>query len=324
LSKILEVNDLKVYFHTNLGPVKAVDGISFSLESGERLGLVGESGSGKTTTALALMRLIKKPGIIENGKILVDQKDLLALNDTQMREARFSEISMIPQGAMNSLNPVMKIGEQLKDTLVAHRKYSGDQSLSKQQYRSIIDNLLTSVGLEKNVAKMFPHELSGGMKQRVTIAMGISLEPKVILADEPTSALDVVVQRHVMETLQNAQEKIGAGLILVGHDMGLMAQFVHRIGVMYAGKLVEIAPVKTIFKNPIHPYTKMLIRSLPKLDSHGRFFGIPGLPPALLNLSPGCTFCERVEDFSHVGEPVEWTMISKDHEVLMCGGCEKR
>ena len=323
MSKVLEVKDLKVYFHTPSGPVKAVDGINFSLDPGERFGLVGESGSGKTTTALALMRLIKKPGIIESGTILVDKKDILSLNDAEMRETRFSEISMIPQGAMNSLNPVMKIGEQLKDTLKAHKKYSGNKTVSKKEYKTIISSLLFSVGLENKVSEMYPHELSGGMKQRVTIAMGISLGPKVVLADEPTSALDVVVQRQVMDTLQKAQEKIGAGLILVGHDMGLMAQFVHKIGVMYAGRLVETAPVETIFDKPVHPYTKMLIKSLPKLDSHGKFFGIPGLPPPLLNLASGCTFCDRIHCGTKKTEKlVEWKTISKNHEVLMCDGCE--
>jgi peptide/nickel transport system ATP-binding protein len=265
-----------------------VEGVSFSLKKGERLGLVGESGSGKSTTVLAMLRMLKPPARIEAGRVLVDDIDLLQLSETEMRQARFAQISLIPQGAMNSLNPVMRIKSQMMDTIRYH-----NGGLTRAEMLDHIHRLLEAVGLNKSVAEMYPHELSGGMKQRVCIAMGISLQPQVILADEPTSALDVVVQRQVMETLGRAQEEIGASLILVGHDMGLMAQFVDKIGVMYAGKLVEVGPVDDIFEDPLHPYTQLLIASLPSLEGKGVFKGIPGITPSLLNPPPGCTFHPR-------------------------------
>ena len=317
MAKVLNVNNLRVYFHTPMGPVKAVDGISFDLNPKERLGIVGESGSGKSTMAYALMRLIKKPGKIESGEIVVGDENILDLEENEMRSRRFSKISLIPQGSMNSLNPVMRIEEQLIDTIKAHDE--NKSSISKTEKQEIVGKLLRSVGLEPNLGKRFPHELSGGMKQRVTIAMGISLNPIVIIADEPTSALDVVVQRQVMDTLESAQERIGAGLILVGHDMGLMAQFVDRIAVMYAGKIVELAPVETIFSKPLHPYTKMLINSLPKLDSHGVFNGIPGLPAQLLNLEKGCSFCLRIGRENK--KEVPWVKVSKSHYIRECDVC---
>jgi oligopeptide/dipeptide ABC transporter ATP-binding protein len=287
-ARVLDVIDLRVSYRTPRGPVKAVNGVSFFLRPGERLGLVGESGSGKTTTALSLMRLIQEPAVIEGGQVLLDGKDLLSLSEEQMREARSADIALIPQGAMNSLNPVMKVGEQLRDTIRAH--IDGD-SASKIDAR-IID-VLEWVELRPQVMEAYPHELSGGMKQRVCIAMGILLSPKVIIADEPTSALDVVVQRQVMETLGRVQKDLGAAVILVGHDMGLMAQFVDRVGVMYGGKLVEVGPVRDIFKDPLHPYTQLLIGSLPTLQSKELFKGIPGLTPSLLAPPPGCMFHPR-------------------------------
>jgi peptide/nickel transport system ATP-binding protein len=205
-----------------------------------------------------------------------------------MRQARFAEIGLIPQGAMNSLNPMMKIGEQLRDTMRAHLSAKSRASLDPQ-----IKTILASVDLGPDVMEAYPHELSGGMKQRVCIAMAILLKPKVIIADEPTSALDVVVQRQVMETLRRVQSDLGAAVILVGHDMGLMAQFVDRIGVMYGGKLVEVGPVRDIFKDPLHPYTQLLIGSLPTLTSKEMFRGIPGLTPSLLTPPPGCMFHPR-------------------------------
>lgn len=282
--------------------MKAVDGVSLALAPGERLGLVGESGSGKTTVALALMRLIRPPGKIEGGEALIDGVDLLKLDDEAMRRARLAKIAMVAQGAMNSLNPVLRVREQFADAFRDH-----GEALDKKAVDDRIATLLERVGLRADVANMYPHELSGGMKQRVCIAIAISLQPRVILADEPTSALDVVVQRQVMETLRRVQEEIGAAVILVGHDMGLMAQVVDRLGVMYAGQLAEVSRVADIFKEPLHPYGQLLIASLPSLDTKGHLQGIPGLPPSLLSKPRGCAFrarCPFAMERCAVEEPV--------------------
>jgi peptide/nickel transport system ATP-binding protein len=299
---VLSVRDLRVYYHTPGGAVKAVDGVTFALAPGERLGLVGESGSGKSTIALSLMRMIKPPGKIEGGEISLGGVDVLGLTDEQMRQLRLAGIALVAQGAMNSLNPVKRVRDQLIDALADH-----GEKIASREASSRISDLLESVGLKPSVADMFPHELSGGMKQRVVIAIAISLRPKVIIADEPTSALDVVVQRQIMETLGQVQEKLGSAVILIGHDMGLMAQFVHRLGVMYAGELVELSPVRDIFTEPLHPYAQMLIASLPSLVRKGDFRGIPGSPPSLLNRPQGCPFrtrCPFAMERCAVEEPV--------------------
>jgi len=291
---ILQVRDLRVYYHTLRGPVRAVDGVTFSMPPGERLGLVGESGSGKSTIALALMRMIRPPGRIEGGEIVLDGVNLLALSSEQMRRARLADIALVAQGAMNSLNPVKRVREQILDALSSHGGALPTMNGATQpDPRALIPDLLQRVGLRPSVANMFPHQLSGGMKQRVVIAITISLQPKVIVADEPTSALDVVVQRQIMETLRAVQEDIGAAVILIGHDMGLMAQFVHRLGVMYAGELIELSDVLAIFDEPLHPYSQLLIASLPSLERKGVFQGIPGLPPSLLDKPTGCPFRPR-------------------------------
>lgn len=288
MTDVLRVEDLRVYYHTEAGPVKAVNGVTFSLKPGERFGLVGESGSGKSTIALALLRLIRPPGRIEGGAVYLDGLNLLTLDEEEMRRLRLARMSLVAQGAMNSLNPVKRIREQIYLALRDH----GVQ-MSRGEFDRYVAELLRRVGLRPEVGDMFPHELSGGMKQRVCIAIAISLEPQVIVADEPTSALDVVVQWQVIDTLRRVQEELGASVLLIGHDMGLMAQTVDRIGVMYAGKLVEIAPTRELFREPLHPYTQLLIASLPSLDGKGDLRGIPGLPPSLLNPPPGCPFHPR-------------------------------
>jgi peptide/nickel transport system ATP-binding protein len=285
---ILRVEGLSVRYHTASGAIRAADGITFRLHAGERLGIAGESGSGKSTMALALLRLIKPPGRIEAGSVWLDGQDLLSLSDEEMRRARLARIALVPQGSMNSLNPVLRIRDQIADALRDH-----DVEVTGRQLVDRLGELLPRVGLGPEVGDMFPHQLSGGMKQRACIAIAVSLSPKVIVADEPTSALDVVVQRQVMDTLARAQTELGAAVILVGHDMGLMAQFVDRLGVMYAGRLVEISPVRQVFTEPSHPYTRMLIATLPSLARKGAFQGIPGLPPPLGDLPPGCAFHPR-------------------------------
>ena len=298
---ILQVRDLRVYYHTPLGPVKAVDGVSFSLKAGERFGVVGESGSGKSTIALSLLRMHKPPARIEGGQILLDGTDLVTLSGAEVRLLRLATVALIAQGAMNSLNPVIRVRDQMMDGLKDH-----GERLSRSELNVRVCELLARVGLNPEVAQLFPHELSGGMKQRVVIAISISLRPKVIVADEPTSALDVVVQMQVMETLRKVQQELGSAVILVGHDMGLMAQFVDRLAVMYAGKLVEVSPVHDIFAAPLHPYTALLIASLPTLRAKSQLQGIPGLPPSLLNRGGGCSFfarCPKAMDVCRTEEP---------------------
>ena len=288
MTTVLQVNDLQVSYYTELGRAKALDGVSYTLKAGEKMGLVGESGSGKSTMALAMMRMIKPPGRVESGQVIVDDTDLMTLSEEQMLKARLSKIAYIPQGAMNSLNPVMRVGAQMVDAIKAH-----DHTMLKSDVEKRCQESLAAVDLKPSVFSMYAHELSGGMKQRVCIAISILLRPKVIICDEPTSALDVVTQRQVMETIDRAQEQLGAAVILIGHDMGLMAQFVDKVAVMYAGRLMELSSVQQMFTEPKHPYAQALIHSLPNLDNKGVFKGIPGRAPSLLRVPSGCPFHPR-------------------------------
>jgi peptide/nickel transport system ATP-binding protein len=309
----LRVEDLRVQFRTPRGVVRAVDGVSFTLQPGERFGLVGESGSGKSTIALALMRLIKPPGQIVGGRMLLGDIDLATLPESAMRSVRMARIALIPQGAMNSLNPVMRIRQQMLDGILAHRAAwdtgnggKGDGRHTRREWEERIGDLLESVGLRREVADRYPHELSGGMKQRVCIAIAIALRPSIIIADEPTSALDVVVQRQIMQTLGAVQARLGAAVLLIGHDMGLMAQFVDRIGVTYGGKLLETGPTREVFAEPLHPYTQVLIRSLPSFEHEATFVKIAGQPHSPLNPPSGCVFhprCPRAFDACPVRVP---------------------
>lgn len=285
---LLDICNLRVYFDTPQGTVKAVDDVSLAIDPGERFGLIGESGSGKSTLAFTILRLIKPPGRIASGTIEWDGRALADLSSEAMRQVRLAEIALVTQGAMNSLNPVIRIQDQFADGLRSH-----GVNLTKSEQREHLADLLTRVGLKPDVAAMYPHQLSGGMKQRVCIALAISLRPKLIIADEPTSALDVVVQRQVMQTLRQVQEELGAAVILIGHDMGLMAQFATRVGVLYAGKLVEEGPVRDIFHQPQHPYTQLLMESLPSLEEKEVFHGVAGSPPAALERPAGCVFHPR-------------------------------
>ncbi|MFO7630938.1 MAG: ABC transporter ATP-binding protein [Caldilinea sp.] len=289
MTEILQIKNLRVYYHTPRGIVKAVDDVSFDVKAGERFGLIGESGSGKSTIALAIMRLIRPPGIIESGEINLDNENLLNLNDEEMRQRRLARVAMVTQGAMNSLNPVARIRQQFSDGLTSH-----DIVVTKDETATRLHELLLRVGLQPSVADMYPHQLSGGMKQRVCLALAMSLRPSLIIADEPTSALDVVVQRQVMQTLGQVQANLNAAVILIGHDMGLMAQFASRVGVMYAGKLVEEGPVRAIFRKPSHPYTQLLMESLPSLEEKQLLpVGAIGAPPSAANRPSGCVFHPR-------------------------------
>ena len=262
----------------------------------ERFGLVGESGCGKSTAVMSVLRLVPPPGRIVGGQILLSSRDdggwaddLVSLSENEMRRVRWERISLIPQGAMNSLNPVTRVYAQIADGIVTH-----EGPASKRELEERIGELLVTVGLLPQVMRMFPHELSGGMKQRVCVAMAIALNPQLIIADEPTSALDVVVQRLVMTTLGRLQKETGASVILVGHEMGLIAQFADKVGVMYAGKLVELSPIHQIVNEPLHPYSDLLLQSVPGLDEkRERLVGIPGMPPRLIDLPPGCLFAPR-------------------------------
>jgi peptide/nickel transport system ATP-binding protein len=285
---ILSVEGLSVVYDHPQGAVRAVDGVSFAVAAGERFGIAGESGSGKSTTALALLRLVKPPGRILGGAVRLGDTDLFALAPEAMRRLRLAGIALVPQGSMNALNPVLRIRRQIADALADH-----GERLTRRAVADRIRGLLEAVGLPGEIARRYPHELSGGMKQRVCIAIAIALAPRVIIADEPTSALDVVVERQVMATLARVQVTLGAAVILIGHDLGLLGQFVDRLAIMYAGRLVEMAPIGDIVARPRHPYTRLLLDSLPSVERKGAFAGIPGLAPDLRDLPAGCAFHPR-------------------------------
>ncbi len=311
--EVLDVRNLRVHYEVGGGDVIAVNGVSFTVRKGETVGLVGESGCGKTTTAMAVLRLVQPPGRIKGGQVWVNGTDMVSLNEGELRQVRWREVALIPQGAMNSLNPVMKVTDQICDAIVTHSGQIQGMSLNEQ-----ICGLLDDVGMPARCAELYPHELSGGMKQRVCIAMAISLNPSLLIADEPTSALDVVVQRVVAQTLLDVKRRLGVAMILIGHDMGLQAQLVDRIAVMYAGNIVELAPVTNAFAEPLHPYTQLLIASIPSIKHKKPLKVTEGLTHDLRNPPPGCVFqfrCPFVMDKCKVAPSPPLREVKPDHRV---------
>lgn len=317
--KILEVKNLCTSFFTEDGEVRAVDDVSFEVEKGKTIGIVGESGCGKSVTSLSIMRLIPNPpGKVVGGEILYRGKNLLNLTMDEMRKIRGNEISMIFQEPMTSLNPVFTIGNQLCEAIQLHQK------LDKSSARAKAIDMLKLVGMpspDKRIDE-YPHQLSGGMRQRVMIAMALSCNPNILIADEPTTALDVTIQAQILDLLRELQNRVGMGLILITHDLGVIAEVAHEVVVMYAGRVVEKGSVKEIFANPKHPYTRGLLNSIPTLskDPTGkikkkRLETIPGIVPNLLHLPKGCRFQERcsfVTDECKGAEPALRTIASRD------------
>ncbi len=288
---LLEINNLCVDYVSPNGIARAVNNVSLTIKPGETLGIAGESGCGKSTMAFAISRLHKSPALISEGEILYHGRDILKMSDKELRDFRWNETSVVFQSAMNSLNPVITIGEQLTDVILAHRQISYKEACAKSA------ELLAIVGIHADRMKSFPHQLSGGMRQRVVIAIALALEPKLIIMDEPTTALDVVVEREILNELYDLKEKFGFSILFISHDLSLMGEIADRIGVMYAGNLIEIGDAKTVFSQPSHPYTKGLIASFPTI--HGpkeRLYGIPGDPVNLLRLPTGCNFQDRCSE----------------------------
>ncbi len=290
---LLEIKGLTTHFFTRSGVVKAVDNLSLSLQKGRVLGLVGESGCGKTVTALSILKLVPYPGRIVAGSILFEGRDLLTASDAELRRIRGAKISMIFQEPMTALNPVFTVGNQIAEVLTTHLGYSHKASMD-----AAVD-LLKSVGIpspEKRVHE-YPHQLSGGMRQRVMIAMAIACKPSLVLADEPTTALDVTIQAHILELLNTIQAEMGMALVLVTHDLGLIAERAHEVAVMYAGRIVEQADTRELFAYPLHPYTRGLIASVPRpgTERGGRLKTIAGSVPRLNDLPKGCTFITRCD-----------------------------
>ncbi|WP_020119718.1 ABC transporter ATP-binding protein [Streptomyces canus] len=288
---LLEVRDLQVEFRTRDGVAKAVNGVDYAVDAGETLAVLGESGSGKSVTAQAIMGILDMPpGRITGGEILFQGRDLLKLKEDERRRVRGAEMAMIFQDALSSLNPVLSVGDQLGEMFVVHRGMSKKDARAKAV--ELMDRVRIPAARER--VKDYPHQFSGGMRQRIMIAMALALEPALIIADEPTTALDVTVQAQVMELLAELQREYHMGLILITHDLGVVADVADRIAVMYAGRIVEQAPVHDIYKAPAHPYTRGLLDSIPRLDQKGQeLYAIKGLPPNLMHIPPGCAFNPR-------------------------------
>ncbi|HWN13273.1 MAG TPA: ABC transporter ATP-binding protein [Candidatus Dormibacteraeota bacterium] len=302
---LLDVRGLRTHFHTSAGVIRAVDGVSWDVRKGETVALVGESGCGKSVSALSVMRLVSAPaGRIVGGEILFKGRNLLALSEEEMRRVRGREIGMIFQEPMTSLNPVLTIGRQLTETVETHLAMTSAQS----QARAV--ELLSLVGIPEGVRRLrqFPHQFSGGMRQRIMIAMALACDPALVLADEPTTALDVTIQAQILELMKSLSRRLGAAIMMITHNLGVVARYADRVNVMYAGKIVERATAREIYANPRHPYTLGLLRSVPRLDEprRAKLQPIPGQPPDLSRLPAGCSFaprCAYAIDRCRVEEP---------------------
>ena len=316
MQMLLDIQDLKTVFTTSRGEIRAVDGVSLSLRAGETMGVVGESGCGKTMLALSVMNLIPANGRIADGRILFDGADLLSLPEQKIREKRGRDIAMIFQEPMTSLNPVLRIGQQIEEVIKLHLH------LSPREARQACNRMLAEVGIPspERRARDYPHQLSGGMRQRVMIAMAMSCHPRLLLADEPTTALDVTTQAQILNLISYLQAKNNMAVMLITHDLGVVAQMTQKVAVMYAGKVVELAPADKLFARPAHPYTIGLIESRPAgcdaSDENGGYLKtIPGTVPSLYNLPPGCRFadrCARAQDVCRRQEP-SLVRVEKDH-----------
>jgi oligopeptide/dipeptide ABC transporter ATP-binding protein len=311
---LLDVRGLKTYFHVMDGTVRAVDGVDFKIRRGGTLGLVGESGCGKSVTAHTIMRLIEMPpGEIADGEIWFDGRDLLTLNDDQIREVRGNDIAMVFQEPMTSLNPVFTVGDQIAEAITLHQNVNGRQA------RNLAVESLKLVGLSapERRASQYPHELSGGMRQRVMIAMALSCNPKLLIADEPTTALDVTIQAQILELIKELQERTGTALLLITHDLGVVAETVQDIAVMYAGRIVETGKAEEVLLSPKHPYTQGLLNSIPSEQKRGRqLSAIKGVVPNPFRMPPGCKFEPRC--------PYAWERCQTEPELIEVGGPDRR
>ncbi|WP_028776297.1 ABC transporter ATP-binding protein [Shimazuella kribbensis] len=293
MEPLLKVDDLRTQFHTDAGLVNVVDGVSLELKKGEILGVVGESGCGKSVTSLSVMQLLPKDiSKVASGSITLEGQDILAMSPSRLRKMRGNQISMIFQEPMTSLNPVFKIGDQIMEAIRFHMK------ISKKEAKVYAIEMLKKVGISRpeSVVDEYPHQLSGGMRQRVMIAIAMACEPKILIADEPTTALDVTIQAQILNLMRQLQQEKGTSIMLITHDLGIVAQMCDRVVVMYAGQVVEETDVKSLFKNPKHPYTKGLLASLPQLSGNqNKLKSIPGQVPALDEMPTGCRFAPRCE-----------------------------
>ena len=315
--KLLEVTNLSMHYDTLDGNVDAVKNVSFTVNSGESFGLVGESGCGKTSVAMTLLQLQPDNSVITEGSIKLEGKELIGLSENDLRKVRWDSISIVFQGAMNAWNPVIKIGEQIREAMREHYPQN-----SKQENINKINELFKMVGLDESISERFPHELSGGMKQRAVIALALSCDPKIIIADEPTTALDVVIQDQILNEIKKVQDLLGLSLIYISHDIAVIAEMTDKIAVMYAGSIVEMGPTKNVFTSPKHSYTRALLDSTPSIKGEKKKLrSLDGEPPSLIDKIDGCSFAPRCPDREISCNPTEHMNlieIEPEHFVDIC------
>lgn len=311
---ILDVNELKTYYTTLSGPVKAVDGIDFQIKEGEALGLAGESGCGKTTVALSIMRILPGAGRIVGGEIRFKHHDLVKLKEAEMRQTRWKEISIVFQGAMNALNPLFKVRDQIAEAILINEKRT-----KKKEAHQRANKMLELVGVQPTRGDDYPHEFSGGMRQRALIAMALACNPELLIADEPGTALDVIVQAQILKLLSDLKARLNLSMVLITHDLSIITELCEKVAIMYAGKIVEQGALSSIFEEPLHPYTQGLINAFPSIKaSKRRMTSIPGTPPDLLDPPSGCRFyprCPYVMDICKEKEPITIGKDAEEHYV---------